>query len=121
MKNKTIFIISGVVLFLIFTSLGYGEWVKRQPQPFEPREIQRADNLKEPLRAHGWQGDENKLLCKSSGANGSTSDVNLTRVNNGGNVTTILFIRFGSCNLFFRQHKSESTSDKKSETFSSEK
>jgi hypothetical protein len=47
--------------------------------------------------------------------------VNLTRVNNGGNVTTILFIRFGSCNLFFRQHKSESTSDKKSETFSSEK
>ena len=126
MKNKTILVVLCVVLLLLLTSLSYGWWSNLKTQSLERREKLRADDLEELLQGHAWQDepnepDEREKPSVSPRVNGSTFDVNLISVNNGGNITKVVSIRLWNCNLFFVQHKSESTSDEKSETFSSKK
>jgi len=106
MKNKTIFVVIGIVLLLLLTSLSYGGWGDLKPKSLERREKLQADELDELLRGHGWQEEPDKPGTGLSPAtNGSTCDVNLIGVNNGGNITKVVSIRLWNCNIFFVQHK----------------
>lgn len=116
MKDKTVFAVLSVVLSLLFTTVGYGWWGKAEP--LEVRESLRPHGVNEPLRAHVWQDD---IPCQSPAPGDSTSDPNVVSAPRRAKTKRMVLIRFGSYCLLFVQLKSEPTSDKQSETFSSEK
>ena len=116
MKKKTIFAVLCLVLFLLFTALGHGWWAK--PQRLEVGESLRQHDVNELQLAHVWQDDE---PCQSPAPRDSTSDANVVSAPQRAKITRMVLIRFGSYGLLFVQRKSEPTSDKQSETLSSEK